>query len=253
MQERYTNNEMYFNEQVTTCQKYLLPFINNVCEIKKGISVLEIGCGLGGNLKPFNDIGCRVVGVDLSQETIQKAQRISPGFEFIASDIYDVDSIGQFEIIITRNVLEHIHDQERFMQFVKKFLKPNGYFFLAFPSWYYPFGGHQQVCQSKFLSILPYFHLLPRAMYKFILELFGENDVGIEDLLEIKETGITIQRFEKILKKTDYKINLRVFYFINPDYEVKFGLKPMRLKLFSSIPYVRDFLSTTTYYIVSKD
>ena len=33
------------------------------------------------------------------------------------------EDIGQFDIIITRDVLEHIHEQDKFMGFVKKFMK----------------------------------------------------------------------------------------------------------------------------------
>jgi hypothetical protein len=138
------------------------------------------------------------------------------------------------------------------MQFVKKFLKPEGKFFLGFPPWHNPFGGHQQICESKVLSKLPFFHILPTSVYRFILKAFGESEAIIRGLLKVKETGITIERFEKILSQTGYKKDNRLFYFINPNYEVKFKLKPRKqLKLFSAIPYFRNFLITTSYYLVS--
>ncbi|MCB0758777.1 MAG: hypothetical protein KDC01_09980, partial [Flavobacteriales bacterium] len=63
MQERHTNREKYFREQETTVRNHVLPFISEVLEVNEGCSVLEIGCGEGGNLKPFMDLGCkRVVG-----------------------------------------------------------------------------------------------------------------------------------------------------------------------------------------------
>ena len=114
--------------------------------------------------------------------------------EFIESDIYNVDDIGSFDIIMTRDVLEHIHGQERFMEFIKRFLKPNGKFFLGFPPWHNPFGGHQQICESKILSKLPYYHILPTFLYRPVLKAFGESDAKVVTLLEIKETGITIER-----------------------------------------------------------
>jgi hypothetical protein len=84
-----------------------------------------------------------------------------------------------------------------------------------------------------------------------VLKAFGERPVNIKNLVEIKETGITIERFERILKKTRYNVLSRTFYFINPNYEIKFGLKPrIANKLISSIPYVRNFLITTNYYII---
>jgi SAM-dependent methyltransferase len=259
MQERHLNSEMYFREQETTSRNYILPFLQQTIKITSDTSVLEIGCGTGGNLMPFLDMGCkRIVGVDMSAGSIQSARNFysdhqnKQNIEFIDSDIYLIEELGLFDIILTKDVLEHIHGQEKFMNFVKKFLKPNGKFFLGFPPWYNPFGGHQQMCESKILSRLPFFHILPIPLYKFFLAALGESNNKIEGLLEIKQTGISIERFERIVKRTDYVIDKRIFYFINPNYEVKFGLKPRRqLTLISSIPFLRDFLITTNYYIVS--
>jgi hypothetical protein len=95
---------------------------------------------------------------------------------------------------------------------------------------------------------------LPKNIYKLVLIIFGESAAKIRALLEIKETGITIDRFEKILRKTKYKIDKRFFYFINPNYEIKFKLKPReQLKILASIPFIRNFIITASYYIVSTN
>lgn len=259
MQERHINREKYFNEQSSTIRNHVLPFLNQMITIDANTSILEIGCGEGGNLKPFLDMGCtRILGVDMSEDKINNAKLFfandpnKANIEFITSDIYEVDNIGKFDIIMTRDVLEHIHGQERFMEYVKRFLKPGGKFFLGFPPWYNPFGGHQQMCESKVLSKLPFFHIFPKPIYGLILKSFGETDPKIEALMEIKDTGITIERFEKILKKTGYKKDKVLYYFINPNYEAKFGLKPReQIGFISSFPFVRNFLITTSYYLVS--
>jgi SAM-dependent methyltransferase len=261
MQERHINREKYFYEQEITTRKYVLPFIEEAMVVNEKTSILEIGCGEGGNLKPFLDIGCeRVVGVDISKGKIENANKFfsnhpnKKNIKFIEADIYELEEPGQFDLIMTRDVLEHIHEQERFMQFVKQFLKHEGKFFLGFPPWYNPFGGHQQMCESKFLSKLPFFHIFPASIYQFILKVFGESEAKIRGLLKVKETGTTIERFEKILIRTGYKKENRIFYFINPNYEIKFKLKPRKqCKLLSAIPYFRNFLITTSYYLVSAE
>jgi len=104
------------------------------------------------------------------------------------------------------------------------------------------------------LSKLPYFHILPKTLYKLILKIFSESNSVIDGLLEIKDTAITIERFQKILRTEKYHVKRKVFYFINPNYEVKFGLKPKRAwKLISFIPFLRNFIITTNYYVISKD
>ena len=125
---------------------------------------------------------------------------------------------------------------------------------MGFPPFQNPFGGHQQICKHKVLSSTPYYHNLPIPIYRSILRLFNEPEKQIENLLEVKETGITIERFEKILKQTNYKIKKKVFYFINPNYEIKFGLKPRKqIALISSIPYLRNYLITTNYYLLALE
>lgn len=235
-----------------------MPLLQQVGNISEKTSVLEIGCGEGGNLKPFVDLGCkRIVGVDKSASKIENARTFLSStpprnIELLCKNIYDVKDLGQFDVILMRDVLEHIHGQERFMAFIKRFIAPGGHIFLGFPPWHNPFGGHQQMCKSKFLSKVPFFHILPVSAYRFILKTFGETQGKIRGLLEIKETGITIGRFEGILREENYTKDERILYFINPHYETKFGLKPRKqLKLLSAIPYIRDFLVTTCYYVVS--
>ncbi|MFZ9661783.1 MAG: class I SAM-dependent methyltransferase, partial [Chitinophagaceae bacterium] len=156
------------------------------------------------------------------------------------------------DLIILKDVIEHIPDQKKFIPYLKKFLKPNGKIFFGFPPWQMPHGGHQQICSNKFLTILPWFHLLPPFMYKGILKLFGEYDEVIKELLEIKSTGISIERFEGIVKDAGMKIDQRKYYLINPIYQYKFGMKPrVQWKLISAIPYIRNFVTTCMYYMIS--
>jgi len=263
MQERHTNRKKYFKEQGITTEKYVIPFIEEIVKITKETSILEIGCGEGGNLIPFYKIGCKkIVGIDMSKSKIKNGKVFfkeikgdQENLKFICNDIYNInpEEIGQFDIIITRDVLEHIHGQEKFMHFVKSFMKKNGKFFLGFPPWHNPFGGHQQVCNSNILSKTPYFHILPKPIYRSILRIFKEPEVKIEALLEVKDTAITIERFQNILKQEKYRVDKKIFYFINPNYEIKFGLKPRKVwKLISSLPYIRNLLITTNYYLISK-
>ena len=84
--------------------------------------------------------------------------------------------------------------------------------------------------------------------------MFGENDSVIEGLLEIKETGISTSRFEKICKENNYTILKQVKYFVAPIYEYKFGFKTRKLsKLIGVIPFINDFFTFQSYYVVKKN
>lgn len=259
MQKRHKNKPQYFDEQALTTQKFVLPFIADLVKFNSETTVLEIGCAEAGNLKPFLELGCQCTGIDISCGRIELAKEFykdhpnRQNLTLICEDIYKVNPDKKYDVIIMRDVIEHIPNQEKFMGFVKAFLKSDGKFFLAFPPWQNPFGGHQQICRNRLLSKLPWHHLLPHSFYIRLLKWMGESEGTITALLEIKDTSISIERFERILKQENYKTEKRVFWFINPNYQTKFGLKPRKqIKLITSIPWVRNIFTTAMYYVISK-
>lgn len=263
MYDFHSNKELYFNIQYKTSKEYIIPFIENNVEIDRDLKILEIGCAEAGVLKAFTERGNKCLGIELSPSRVELAKSFMPDeveaglISFFAKDIYDVDIEKdlehKFDIILLKDVIEHIPNQEKFINRLSDFLTETGKVFFGFPPWQMPFGGHQQVCRSKFLMYLPYFHLLPMPVYTRILKLFGERESTIKGLVEIKETGISIERFERILNKEDFKILQRQVFFLNPIYTYKFGLRVRnQLSFISAIPILRNFLSTCVYYLVEK-
>jgi SAM-dependent methyltransferase len=260
MQERHLNKEQYFQEQAYTTKKYVIPYVRRYFIPGQDKRVLEIGCGEGGNLKPFLDAGCKVTGIDLSPSKIDNGRKffnthpLKDNLSFICDNVYNLaETDSPFDFIFMRDVIEHIHDQEQFMHFVKRFLSPNGCFFLAFPPWQNPFGGHQQICSNRFLARFPWIHLLPARLYALLLKLGNEPKVRIEALLEIKQTGLTIERFDRILIRERYKVLKKDLYMINPNYEVKFEMKPRKTPAFlQKIPFVRNLFTTSAYYLIAR-
>lgn len=261
MQERHQNRRQYFDEQGRTTESYVIPYLEREMSISAATRVFEIGCGEGGNLVPFLRRGCAAVGVDLNQRKINlglefmSAAAPEAKVELMVQDIYDssADRLGTFDLIILRDVIEHIHDQERFLKFVHKFLRPEGRIFFGFPPWRMPFGGHQQICSNKLLNKLPWFHLLPVPIYRSILQGFGEPSARIEALLEIKETGISIDRFSQLVQKTGFRFEQKDLWLINPNYETKFGLTPRQWpRAVDKLPWVKDFFTTCCYAVIRK-
>jgi SAM-dependent methyltransferase len=258
MQQRHKNRFQYFNEQKESTKKYVLPYIQKHFSLLSGSRVLEIGCGEGGNLHPFLEMGCECYGVELSEYNLSNAAHFyaeNPHKEhlhLLHKNIYDVepeDVGGTFDVVFLRDVIEHIPNQERFMRHLKKFMAPHGVAFFAFPPWRNPFGGHQQICKSKWLSRTPYLHLLPLKLYAAALKAGGSEPRG---LLEIRATGISIGRFEKIVRKESYRIVAKTHYLINPNYHIKFGLKPRQVWKVFQIPHLQDFYTTAMYFLLKK-
>lgn len=258
MFEFHADRQHYYNIQVENCKKYVIPFIEKYKPITAGLRVLEIGCGEAGVLQPFLEKGCVCVGVELEVGRLEMATKNLSSYidgntlSLIGKDIYLVDAEkelgGKFDIIILKDVIEHIHNQPKLIAEMKRFLNPKGCIFFGFPPWQMPFGGHQQMNRNKWLSKLPYYHLLPKPLYKFILTK-GKGPVN--ELLEIRDTRITIEKFENIAKQTGYSILHKQHYLFNPIYEYKFNVKAKpQFKFISSIPYLRNYFTTCVYYLI---
>lgn len=260
MAQRHRDRKQYFDEQSYTTKKYVLPYIEKYKRITSDHRVLEIGCGEGGNMRPFLELGCEVIGVDINSTQLDRGRAYYESIEtdgtlkLIDRNIYDMSAseVGEFDFIVLRDVIEHIPNQFKFMGHLRSFLKPEGIVFFGFPPWYMPFGGHQQMCRTK-LGKLPYIHLLPRSLYASYLKLVGEHPNTVETRLEIYDTGITIERFSEVVRKNGYRFLDRTLYLINPNYEAKFNLRPRRqFMILRSIPYLRNLWTTCCYAIIAK-
>lgn len=260
----HKDKDTYIKWQYENAKNYVIPFIERKLPIEKGMRVMEIGCAEGGVLKAFTDRGCFGFGVELQDSRVKRAEKVFEAelktgqVKLMSKDIYDmnlsVDIDDKFDLILLKDVIEHIHDQDRFLNYIRDFLKPNGHIFFGFPPWQMPFGGHQQLVTNKFLCKLPYYHLLPMGLFKTILKFGGETEKQVNTMTEIKETGISIERFEKLSKKNNYSIPVKEFYLFNPIYKYKFNLTPRKqFPLFDSIPYFRNYWTTCVYYLIQKE
>jgi len=259
MFEFHKDRKQYFDIQVSNTAKYVIPFVRETLPLPAGARVLEIGAGEAGVLKAFIDAGCIGVGVELDESRVVNGRKwlgpeLAEGkLTYICSDIYNVDVEkdlgGKFDLIVLKDVIEHIHDQAKLLRKLHSFLLPHGAIFFGFPPWQMPFGGHQQICTNKVLSKMPYYHLLPVGLYKFILRKYKQP---VEELIEIRDTRLSLEKFERILKRTDYRVLHRRLFLINPIYEYKFGWKPrVQSSLISRIPWFRNFVTTTAYYLAA--
>ena len=223
--------------------------------------VLEVGCGEGGILRAFIERDCMVVGIDIDSHYLEHARELLTAevadgkVHLHTSDVNTLTHEGefsdQFDIIILKDAIEHIHQQKGALLHLRSFLRPSGILYAGFPPWYAPFGGHQHWCVHWIPGRLPFTHLLPSFLYTLLLRLLGESKESIETLKEVKGCGISIERFERIAREAGYFSARKLLYFINPIYQYKFGLKPRILwRWLAYIPFVRNFVTTSAYYLL---
>ena len=97
----------------------------------RGLSVLEIGCGLGTDGAQFAKAGAHYTGVDLTEAAIELARKRFeiaglPG-EFRVADAENLDFADEsFDRIYSHGVLHHTPDTARAVAEIHRVLKPGG-------------------------------------------------------------------------------------------------------------------------------
>lgn len=111
-----------------------------------GKRVLDVACGEGYGSRLLRDWGAsQVEGVDVSQEAVERADRLfaMPGLRYSVLDATHVDQAfadQQFDLIVSIETIEHLPDPAAFLRAIKRLLAPGGHVILTCPNdwWYYP-------------------------------------------------------------------------------------------------------------------
>ena len=260
MQKRHTDRRTYFKELANTSRNFYIDYVQDFIKITPETRVLEVGCGEGGNLAPFSEKGCTVLGIDINSGQIDNARKffLEDGLQgtFICSDFNAVpipeNTDEKYDLVLIHDVIEHVEPpyKETFFEHIQCFMKPGAIAFFGFPAWQMPFGGHQQICRSR-VSKLPFIHLLSERAYRRLLTRAGEAEGTIEELFSIRRSKMPIEKFEALVRQSKMQICRRTFWVINPHYKQKFGLIPLReIWPFTKLPYVRNFYTTSAWYIL---
>ena len=67
MQKRHTDRKMYFHDLEITSKEFYISYLSTFKELTSKSRILEVGCGEGGNLVPFAQLGCKVTGIDMAK------------------------------------------------------------------------------------------------------------------------------------------------------------------------------------------
>ncbi len=108
-----------------------------LCE-RQEITVCEIGCASGENLKVFSSearkhgINCELWGTEYEKRYAAEAER--KGINISVGDVESLDKHGKvFDVIILSHILEHFADANQELQRIKKLLKEDGFLYIEVP------------------------------------------------------------------------------------------------------------------------
>lgn len=134
---------------------------------KDGITVLDLGCGIGGMTYPLSYLGYKVVGVDVDPQSIEacNGNNAFPNATYLASDIAGLDLGEQFDVVICCEVLEHSADPGQLIETIGRHLSQNSIAIITVPNGY---SLYEIVFSRLFqrLRITTLFHRLPNRLYR---------------------------------------------------------------------------------------
>ena len=244
-----------YQEQHWYGEHFLFDFIGDTNV--KGKRILEIGCAEAGLLKFYQDRGAICSGLELSDIRYNNARLLneSNAMHLFQADIcqpksYEIELQNKYDLIVIRDVIEHIEQKEIALKNIYDLLKPNGKLFVSFPPKYCAYAGHQQTIPAM-IGKLPYIHLLPNFLYKGYLGLIGCPDNKTDYLLSTKETRISIYRMKKLLKIIGFNIIKESNWFLRPAYSFRFGL-PRLKNIFSFVPILDEIFTNGVLYLLER-
>jgi ubiquinone/menaquinone biosynthesis C-methylase UbiE len=109
-------------------RKAILPFFLKY--VKTAAKVCDFGCGDGYGSYKLTQSGYYVVGIDLSEEMIERArtQRVSEYLQFVKGDISKLElEDSSFDAVMAINSLEWTESPLAVLKEMRRVVKPNGY------------------------------------------------------------------------------------------------------------------------------
>ena len=108
-------------------------FVELVQRLDDVRSICDLGCGNGHITGRLAILGYQVTGVDASASGIQIAQRAYPGVEFVEALIDRELRLGEFDLVISSDVIEHLYRPSDLLEAAVSVLKPGGQVLIGTP------------------------------------------------------------------------------------------------------------------------
>ena len=161
-----------------------------------GKKVLDLGCGEGEIAKEVFGGKCNkgqsfVTGLDNDEGMVRKARKSGVYKEVVLADAGEMPfADGEFEVVFSNSVLEHISKLERVLREVSRVLKPGGLLVATMPSdQLISYIGWGKLYGFLFNKKYNHYHLYSREKWVSLLKKFGLKLVDSYYYLDTKTIG----------------------------------------------------------------
>ena len=127
----------YDDNKLKASHDYLLPAVKAILgnQSPSCRQMFELGCGNGSVANALSTLGIEVTGVDASEEGIAQAHQSYPDLNLYLGSTYDDlrNRYGQFSVVISLEVVEHLNFPRKFARTVYDLLEPGGTAIISTP------------------------------------------------------------------------------------------------------------------------
>ncbi|MCC7045409.1 MAG: class I SAM-dependent methyltransferase [Alphaproteobacteria bacterium] len=217
----------------------------------RGRTVLDFGCGHGALAIEMAEAGAaRVVAIDCSAERIAYCRdKVLPGapqgvLELRRGDIADMDESASFDLIVSRDTMEHVWPLEPVLAAMARLLRPGGSLYLGFsPLYCSPFGDH-----GELRTPLPWAHLL--AGEARVLAAF--NRTNHSDFRSLVEAGFNMLTPRQFRARFDALGFVTAHLRINPAEQWSKRIVMGVFDVLRRVPALERFFTVGVYIVLRK-
>ena len=129
------DNYHYQNSEFGCAHDYLMPVVTRILDEVKAVKVFELGCGNGSVANFLCQRNIEIIGIDYSTEGIEQANKAFPEIRLEVGSAYDdlQSKFGQFPLVLSLEVVEHLFSPRIFAMNVFNLLEPGGYAVISTP------------------------------------------------------------------------------------------------------------------------
>lgn len=219
--------------------------------------MFELGCGEAGVLGAFARAGAsHAVGVDISAYRINVGRQIAQTCGLpVTLDVRNIleEPIptqwqAAFDLVILRDVIEHLDDTCAALGVVKQLLRAGGAALVTFPPYYSPFGGHQHLLGTP-TGMIPWVHLAPSPVFEWVISQ-SKRPADQEEVRRLRHIRLTPRVFESAVASVGLQCERCELYLLRPVFRYKFGLPSVKFPGWLRRTLLAEFLATEALYLL---
>ena len=257
--------EYYWSYQYELARTHLVPCLRDWGVWGEGIGVLDVGCGDGGASAALAVAGARVQGFDLDPRRVEGAVHTARergiALDLGVADITDPDTLGHFagpfDLVLFRDVLEHIPDVDAALRNASARLTDDGAIVVIYPPYWSAFGGHQQILHPpRKLGLrwakMPFVHWLGMGTWRALARGAQGDDAEWPEIETIRRAQLTIGGLARRARAHGLEVGAARRYLLRPTFHLRYGTPIVGAGPLGAVPGLRELVVMGSWELLRR-